>query len=59
MLLVGPFGRQGHIAGTAVMGLRTVTGENGFLRSKSFKTKETLFLRNIQVIPAWDACSVQ
>ncbi|ELK03511.1 hypothetical protein PAL_GLEAN10013559 [Pteropus alecto] len=24
------------------MGLRTVTGENGFLRSKSFKTKEII-----------------
>lgn len=34
-------------------------GENGFLRSKSFKTEETLFLRNTQVIPVWDACSVQ
>lgn len=32
-------------------------GENGFF--KSFKTEETLFLRNIQAIPAWDACSVQ
>lgn len=27
MVLVGPLGRQGHIAGTAVVGLRTVIGK--------------------------------
>ena len=45
-----------HTAETAVVGLRAGTGEREmegsvFLRSKSFKTEETLFLRNIKVVP--------
>lgn len=54
-MLVGPLGSQGHRAGDCSGGIEDSDwrkgggGGCGFVRSKSFKTGETLFLKNIKV----------